>query len=173
MSENLRLRCLFLQYYEHLFLFSILKLHVTSSRFCLYLLNIYHLTYTFHMHIQRHTHTSTYVQSAHKRNCDNQAQEPGWEGRKRGFVRDIAHTHTKKNVRKNPIFTSLKKRFEHIELPAKLLNYFLRNNKSNINQSIEHRASPSGSCTTPTASWVRLLLHPTMGWQRLFGSIRC
>jgi len=26
-------------------------------------------------------------------------------------------------------------RFEHIELPAKLLDYFLRSNKSNINQS--------------------------------------
>jgi len=25
----------------------------------------------------------------------------------------------KQNVRKNPIFTNLKKRFEHIELPAK------------------------------------------------------
>jgi len=27
-------------------------------------------------------------------------------------------------------------RFEHIELPAKLLDYFLRSNKSNINQSL-------------------------------------
>ena len=43
-------------------------------------------------------------------------------------------THKKKFVRKNPIFTKLKKRFEHIELPAKLLDYFLRSNKSNINQ---------------------------------------
>jgi len=34
-----------------------------------------------------------------------------------------------------PIFMNLKKRFEHIELPAKLLDYFLRSNKSNINQS--------------------------------------
>jgi len=44
------------------------------------------------MHIQRHAHTSTHVQSAYKRNSDNQAQEPGWEGRKKGFVRDLAHT---------------------------------------------------------------------------------
>ena len=92
----------------------------------------------FHMHIQRHTHTSTHVQSAHKKNGDNQAQEPGWDGRKKGFVRDLAHTHTikknrKKNVRKKPIFTNLKKRFQHIELLAKLLDYFLRSNKSNIN----------------------------------------
>ena len=56
------------------------KLHVTSSQFCLYLLKIYHrvtLPTHFHMHIQRHAHTSTHVQSAHKRNGDNQAQEPG------------------------------------------------------------------------------------------------
>ena len=51
----------------------------------------------FHMHIQRHTHTSTHVQSAHKRNGDNQAQEPGWEGQTIGFVQDLAHTKTKQN----------------------------------------------------------------------------
>jgi len=28
------------------------------------------------------------------------------------------------------------KRFEHIELPAKLLDYFLQSNKSNINQTV-------------------------------------
>ena len=39
----------------------------------------------FHTHIQRHTHTSTHVCSAHKRNSDNQAQEPGLKGRKKGF----------------------------------------------------------------------------------------
>jgi len=50
-----------------------------------------------------------------------------------GFVRDkgLAHAHTSKKYTKisNP------KRFEQIELPAKLLNYFLWSNKSNINQS--------------------------------------
>ena len=40
-----------------------------------------------------------------------------------------------KKLSKKTIFTNLKKRFEHIELPAKLLDYFLRSNKSNINQS--------------------------------------
>jgi len=44
------------------------------------------------------------------------------------------------NVRKKPIFTNLKKRFEHIELPAKLLDYFLRSNKRNINQSVRVRS---------------------------------
>ena len=82
------------------------------------------------MHIQRCTRSSTHVHSAHKRNGDNQAQEPDLERRKKGFVRDLAHTKTKN--RKNPIFKNLKKRFE---LPAKLLDYFLRSNKSNINQS--------------------------------------
>jgi len=52
---------------------------------------------------------------------------------------ETLHTHTKKNrkknVRKKPMFTNVKKRFEHIELPAKILDYFLRSNKSNINQS--------------------------------------
>jgi len=33
------------------------------------------------------------------------------------------------------IFTNVKKRFEHIELPVKLLDYFLRSNKNNINQT--------------------------------------
>jgi len=47
---------LVLWYYKHLFLFSMLK-HVTSSRFCLYLLNIYHFTYTFsHARTEAHTH---------------------------------------------------------------------------------------------------------------------
>jgi len=40
------------------------------------------------------------------------------------------------------IFTNLKKRFEHIELPAKLLDYFLRSNNSNINQCV--RVARSG-----------------------------
>jgi len=85
------------------------------------------------MHIKRHTHTSTHVQSAHKRNGDNQAQETSRERWKKGFVRDLAHT--KKYCQEKPIFTNLKKTFEYIELPAKLLDYFLRSHKSNINQT--------------------------------------
>jgi len=50
------------------------------------------------------------------------------------------HTHKEKkqekSVRKQLMITNLKKRFEHIELPAKLLDYFLQSNKSNINKSI-------------------------------------
>jgi len=55
----------------------------------------YHFTYTIsHTHTEAHTHTSTHVQSSHKRNGDNQAQEPGWERREKEFVRDLTHTHT-------------------------------------------------------------------------------
>jgi len=51
---------LVLRHYDHFFLFLILILHVTSSRFCLYLLNIYHFSYTFsHAHTEAHTHTHT------------------------------------------------------------------------------------------------------------------
>jgi len=46
---------------------------------------------------------------------------------------ETLHIHEKK-CEENLIFTNLKKRFEHMELPAKLLDYFLRSNKSNINQ---------------------------------------
>jgi len=82
-----------------------LILHVTSSRFCLYVLNIYHFTYTFsHAHTEAHTHKHTCTitaLSAHKRNGDNQAQEPGGEGRKKDFVRDLAHTKKKGKKEKN------------------------------------------------------------------------
>jgi len=118
---------LVLRYYGHLFLFSMLILHVTSSRFYLYLLNVFITLPThFHMHIQRHTHTSTHVQSAHKRNGgDNQAQEPGWERLKRGFVRDLAHTHTKKKSETKPIFTNLKERIRAHRASSKATRLFL------------------------------------------------
>jgi len=80
------------------------------------------------------THTQAHMYNQHtKKNGDNQAQGPGWEGRKKGFVRDLAHA--KKKCQEKLIFTNLQKGFEHIELPAKLLDYFLRSNKSNINQN--------------------------------------
>ena len=68
-SRNLPIRCLFYvtMNFEHLFLFSMLVLHVTSSRFCLYLLNIYHFTYTFsHAHIEAHTNKHTCTISTHE-----------------------------------------------------------------------------------------------------------
>ena len=74
------------------------------------------------MHIQRHTHTSTHVQSAHKRN----AQEPGWEGWKKGFVRDLAHTHThKKKCQEKTICTNLKKKIRAHRASSKATRLFL------------------------------------------------
>jgi len=101
------------RHYEHLFLFSILILHVTSSRFCLYLLNIYQFTYTFvHAHTEAH---------AHKHTCTISPQEewrqPGtgaWLiGAEERRLLETLHTQGKK-CQKTPIFTNLKKRFEHI-----------------------------------------------------------
>jgi len=81
------------------------------------------------MHIQRHTHTSTHVQSAYKRNGDNQAQEPGLEGRKKGFVRDPAHNQKKKEQKKNgqkkTIFTNLKEKIRAHKASSKATRLFL------------------------------------------------
>jgi len=51
----------------------------------------------------------------------------------RGFVRD----RPKKKKKIQHTDTSNLKSFEQIELQAKLLNYFLGSNKSNINQSMQ------------------------------------
>ena len=59
---------LVLSHYGHLFLFSISILHVTSSRFCLYFLNIHYFTYTFlHAHTEAHTHKHTCIISAQEK----------------------------------------------------------------------------------------------------------
>jgi len=47
----------------------------------------------------------SHVQSAHKMNGDNQAQEPGWEGQKKGFVRERPCTHTKKKISEKPRYS--------------------------------------------------------------------
>ena len=70
--------------------------------------------------------------------------------------------HIQRHTEKNPIFTNQKKIFEHIELPAKLLDYFLRNNKSNINQRGDRVSRNVGDFE----SWVRppwLALEETPG----------
>jgi len=60
-------------------------------------------------------------------------------GRRKLFVKDKGLAHTQKiNVMKTDI-SNPKKKFEHIELPAKLPNYFKQTNKSNINQSRKHK----------------------------------
>ena len=82
----------------------------------------------------RGTHTQAHMYNQHTRGMETTRHRSLVE---RGGRRALLETlqQPKKNVRKKPIFTNLKKRFEHIELPAKLLDYFLRSNKSNINQT--------------------------------------
>ena len=78
------------------------------------------------MHIQWHTHTSTHVQSAHKMNRDNQAQEPGLERRKKGIHRDLAHTHKhKKNVRKKTDIHQSKEKIQADRASSKVTTLFL------------------------------------------------
>jgi len=44
------------------------------------------------------------------------------------------HTHTQKCQKNSDIPNLSIKGFEHVQLPGKLLDYFLRSNESNINQ---------------------------------------
>jgi len=83
----------------------------------------------------RGTHTQAHMHNQHTRGMARTRHRSLVERGGRKALLETLHTHKKKNVRKKPISTHLKKRFEHIELPAKLLDYFLRSNKSNINQS--------------------------------------
>jgi len=55
-------------------------------------------------------------------------------GERKALLETLQQTREKMSEKKQ-ISTNLKERFEHKKLPAKLLDYFLRSNKSNINQS--------------------------------------
>ena len=118
-----------------------LKLHVTSSQFCLYLLNIYHFTCTFSQaHTEAHTHKHTCTISKQE-----EWRQPGTGAWRRGaeerllFETKTLHIKNEKKrgtkisgkTRSSRIYRT---RFEHIQLLAKLLDDFLRSNKSNINQ---------------------------------------
>jgi len=53
--------------------------------------------------------------------------------------RSLVDSERQKNGKRMALLTTLhtpKKRFEHIELPAKLLDYFIQSSKSSINQSL-------------------------------------
>ena len=115
--------------------------HTIAKYLSLYL-HIFTCTY-------RGTHSQTHMYNQHTRGMETTRHRSLVE---RGGKKALLETsqQQKKNVRKNPIFTNLKKTFEHIELPAKLLDYFLRSNKSNIIQSI------SLPCVECTKSWKNL-----------------
>ena len=67
---------------------------------------------------------------------------------------------------------------EHIELPAELLDYFLRNNKSNINQSVHMYGSckkdSAAQCRVPTNFAANMFLNRKSPLRNciLFASIR-
>jgi len=108
---KLAISLLVLCHYEHLFLFFMLILHVTLSLFCLYLLNIYHVAYTCsHAHTEAHWHTQARMCNQHTRGMATARHRSLIErGVRKAFDRDKDLAHTKNNVRKNPIFTNLKK----------------------------------------------------------------
>jgi len=85
------------------------------------------------MHIQRHKqcHTQAHMYHQHTRGMATTRHRSLVERGGRKALLETLHTHTKKTI-----FTNLKNRFEHIELPSKLLDCFLRSKKSNINQTI-------------------------------------
>jgi len=88
-----------LRRYEHPFLFFMSILHVTSSRFCLYLLSIYHFTFTFsHAHTGAHTHKHTCIIRLiqHKRGMATTRHRSLVErGGRKTFVRDKGPAHQK------------------------------------------------------------------------------
>ena len=138
--------------------------HVTSSRFCLYLLNVY-------QHIQRHNTCTIRTQEEWR-----QSGTGAWL---RGEEESLCYrpcTHRKKNVRKHRYSRIKRKRFEHIELPAKLLDYFLRSSKSNIIQCTTHLHSwrakrspePRVSCCSLDLSTPLLDTRFPFEWEPLF-----
>ena len=96
------------------------------------------LTFAKYLHIftctYRGTHTQAYMYNQHTREMETTRHRSLVERGGRKALLETLQQQQNKNFSKKPIFTNLKNRFEHIELPAKLLDYFLRSNKSNINQ---------------------------------------
>ena len=87
--------------------------HTIAKYLSLYL-HIFTCTY-------RSTHTQAHMYNQHTRGMATAGHRNLVE---RGGRKALLVTlHKQKECQKKPKFTNLKKRFEHIELPAKLLNY--------------------------------------------------
>jgi len=88
----------------------------------------------------------------HKKNGDNQAQEPGWVGR------NFFLLETKAFKKKSSAYRYLKsknlKRFKQIELPAKLLDHFLCCNKSKSIHLAHHAFDVALSRPHFSARWL-------------------
>jgi len=102
----LPLRCLFLRYYEHLFLFSMLKLHVTSSRFCICQIFIIFAKYlSLYLHIftctYRGTNTRAHMYNQHTRGMATTRHRSLVERNGRKALLETLHTH--KPPRNGPV----------------------------------------------------------------------
>ena len=141
-SSNLPLHCLFCVSMEIYFCFYFNNVRDVGTILPVFV-NIYHFTYTllpWHAHtVVTVTHTySTVPYCAHNVDGDNQAQEPGWEGWRKGFWSETKALHTHKKGGKqcqhtNHDISNLRK-IRTNGASAKLLDYFLWSNKSIINQ---------------------------------------
>ena len=117
---------------------SISVFYVKTARYVVTVLLIFAKYISLYLHIftctYRGTNTQVPIYNQHTRGMATTRHRSLVERGGRKALLESLHTQ-KKNVRKKPIFTNLKKRFEHIELPAKLLDSLLRSNKSNINNT--------------------------------------
>ena len=80
---------------------SISVFYVNTARDVVTVLLIFAKYLSLYLHIFTCTYRGTHAQShmyTQQEFLDNQAQESGWERRKKGFVRDLAHTHTPKQM---------------------------------------------------------------------------
>jgi len=113
--------------------------YVKTARDIVTVLLIFAKYLSLYLHMFTCTYRGTQIQAhiynQHTRGMVTTRHRSLVERRGRKALLETLHTHTKKIHQEKPIFTNLQKRFEHIELPAKLLDYFLLSNKSNINQS--------------------------------------
>jgi len=111
---------LVLRHYKHLFLFSMLIQHVTSSRFCLCLLNVYHFTYTFSNAHKEAQH----VYNQHTRGMATTQHRSLVERGGRKALLETLHTQEKK-CQENPIFTNQKKKIRAQWASSKATRLFL------------------------------------------------
>ena len=114
---------------------SISVFHVKTARDVVTILLIFAKHLSLYLHIftctSRGTHTQAHMCNQHTRGMATTRHMSLVErGGKKALLENL---HTQNEIgQENPIFTNLKKNFEHIELPAKLLHYCLRRDKSNI-----------------------------------------
>jgi len=94
-----------------------LVLHVTASRFCLYFLNIYHLTPYVHIFAcaYKGAHTQAHMCAQHTRGmATTRHRSQVGRGGSKAFFRDKGLAHTqKKKTSDNTILTNLRQYHTH------------------------------------------------------------